>query len=289
MVDTPQTIASKRKQYLRLMQKAQQLDDPELVKLILKRLAILTKADAKLTADRCLVIPLSTIQIPAKATNQDTSTGGIPASKIKIGSDKMDKKLLAFYCIAAALIIAGAFFLGRYFNPDTARFNASELRFQQSNVVYNVDHSQLDAPEKTIIGGTLALLLVGYFFWFFYRKFVKDNRTYANSLVRLLAEISSATGLNEYEIFRLSAENWSVSGDRINEDFKRYMAAQVLPYYLVDFIRKNHKHIDESLMKNEEVEPTSLWDWAKALLIFPGCFFLPLLISFIFGSGYIGW
>ena len=84
-------------------------------------------------------------------------------------------------------------------------------------------------------------------------------------------------------IYYVSAEEWSVSGDRIDQDFKRYMADQVLPHYAKDFVRKNNMHLDESLVNKKEVEPTSWSDWAKALLVFPGSllllFFMAVLLE----------
>jgi hypothetical protein len=85
-----------------------------------------------------------------------------------------------------------------------------------------------------------------------------------------LYEISLATGRTEYDLFCISAQDWSVSGDRIDQDFKIYMMDQVLPHYAKDFVRKNKIHLNESLILKKEVEPTSWSDWAKGLLVFPG-------------------
>ena len=168
MANSDKAIASKRDQYLRVLQKAQQLDDPELVTFILKRIANLSRAEGKLTADRCLVIPLSKIRIPGKTHHHNRPNYRIPASTIKIGSIKMNKKLLTFFCIATALFIVGAFFFERNFNPVGAQFNAYEKIVQKSNFddLIQVYHS--DAPDKTKILGACALLLVGYLFWLSY-------------------------------------------------------------------------------------------------------------------------
>ena len=83
---------------------------------------------------------------------------------------------------------------------------------------------------------------------------------------------------NRNELLHKSAENWSVSGAIIDQDFTRYMADQVMPYYAKDFVRKNQAHIDESLISKKEVTPTSWSDWAIALLVFPGSVLLLFLM-----------
>jgi hypothetical protein len=104
----------------------------------------------------------------------------------------------------------------------------------------------------------------------FYRKFKNDNRADMNALRGSLYEISVATGRSEYDLFHKSAEDWPVSRERIDQDFKIYMAHQTLPYYARDFVRKQLGGLDKALVKKEPPQPTSWADWAKALLVFPG-------------------
>lgn len=65
VTDTLQSIARKRAQYLQLMSRARQADDPILVKMILRKLAGLGKGGAVTTAGGCTVIPFPTTQAPA--------------------------------------------------------------------------------------------------------------------------------------------------------------------------------------------------------------------------------
>ena len=194
----------------------------------------------------------------------------------------MDKKLFVFICVIA-IFFGVAVFLSRDFNPENDQLNGyfkkppphPYMMFSKAKIIYQ------SAPEIRLIAGICALLLVGYLFWTFYRKvqrqFQKDLVERESSLYK----ISLETGQIEYDLFRKSAKDWAVSDDRIEQDFKRYMADQVLPYYVKDFIRKNCEHIDESLIKNEEIKPTSWWDLAKALLVFPGSIFIPIFILVI--------
>jgi hypothetical protein len=102
------------------------------------------------------------------------------------------------------------------------------------------------------------------------RKFQTDSRAASLAQKNSLYTISLATGRTEYELFHKSAEGWSVSVERIDRDFKRYMADQVMPHYAMDFVRKNREQIDESLFVKKEIKPTSWSDWAIAILVFPG-------------------
>ena len=195
----------------------------------------------------------------------------------------MNKKLLAYICIVTLVIFGLAVFLGLYFKSADLNLQGRRIPLQPPRVFNDVDHGPRYAPEVNLIAGICALLLVGYLFWVFYLKYKKESQADLLAIENSLYKISLATGQTEYELFYKSAEGWSVPGDRIDEDFKRYMVDQVLPYYARDFIRKNHEHIDESLIIKEEVEPTSFWDWVKALLVFPGCFFLLVSMALLLG------
>ena len=61
------------------------------------------------------------------------------------------------------------------------------------------------------------------------------------------------------------------------------MAADILPYYVMDLVRKNNDRINESLEKKEEIEPTSRLDFLKALIILTGFILLIPTLGIIFG------
>jgi hypothetical protein len=60
-----------------------------------------------------------------------------------------------------------------------------------------------------------------------------------------LYKIARVTGKSEYDIFCKSAESWLIPHEKIEQDFKAYLLHQSVPYYVIDFVRKNKKHIDE--------------------------------------------
>ena len=122
---------------------------------------------------------------------------------------------------------------------------------------------------------------MGYLFGALYRKSQRDSRKEQAAKEGTLYNISLETGRNEYDLFLKSAENWSISGQQIERDFKRYMADQVMPHYAKDFVRKNQNHLDESLKKKREIKPTSWSDWAIALLVFPGSFLFMFLVIYL--------
>jgi hypothetical protein len=77
------------------------------------------------------------------------------------------------------------------------------------------------------------------------RKTPKNTQDDLAILDDYLRKITRVTGHSVYDTFYKSAEGWQVSRDRIEVDFKIYLASQNVPYYVKDFIRKNQKHIDE--------------------------------------------
>ena len=80
------------------------------------------------------------------------------------------------------------------------------------------------------------------------RAFCCLNKNFSRSrpltIEDYLFKISRVTGKSEYDIFCKSAENWQVSRETIDQDFKRYLDYQSVPHYVADFVRKNKKHID---------------------------------------------
>ena len=126
--------------------------------------------------------------------------------------------------------------------------------------VMQIENERIVTPRYVsgfhLTAGMCALLLVGYLFWFMIRKFQNDSRAELNARKNSFYMISLETGLTEYDLFHKSAEGWSVSAERIEHDFKRYMTDQVMPHYAKDFVRKNQTHIDESMFVKRKVKPT---------------------------------
>jgi hypothetical protein len=48
---------------------------------------------------------------------------------------------------------------------------------------------------------------------------------------------------SEYDIFMEAAKPWQVSKQHVEDDFKKYLLAEQLPYYVNDLIRKVGKDI----------------------------------------------
>ena len=67
MADIFETIEQRRDNYLQIMQKAEQLNDQTLVKLIVKKLAALGKTAPDLnTSGRCIIIPFPAARQPVR-------------------------------------------------------------------------------------------------------------------------------------------------------------------------------------------------------------------------------
>jgi hypothetical protein len=185
----------------------------------------------------------------------------------------MDKKLLAYLCITIVLIVGGIVAMVESYNPDLFLIPGWKLEQQPYKYFSRTEHSPQNEHVKTLIGGIGALLLSGYLFVICYLNLMKNSKAESDSLENLLHKISIESGRTEYELFVIASKEWSIAEARIDDDFRDFIGASILPYYVKDFIRKNHDHIDKSLRKEKEIDTTSLWVLIKAFLIFPGFFY----------------
>ena len=86
------------------------------------------------------------------------------------------------------------------------------------------------------------LMVVSYFQLLRYldrryaRKKPFTDQEYLMSLARFME-------CSEYDIFMEAAKPWRVSKQHVDEDFKKYLLAEQIPYYVADFIRKVGKEI----------------------------------------------
>jgi len=131
------------------------------------------------------------------------------------------------------------------------------------------------------IGVVAAVVLV----WWLVRAYVlktQDNSEIDSITVEnYLQKITQATGISVYDTFRKSAEEWSVSADRIEKDFKRYLSSQSVPYYVKDFVRKSQKPIDELYRgKGTSLTDKRLWLFYSVLvlLFWGGAVFVSLYV-----------
>lgn len=193
----------------------------------------------------------------------------------------MDKNERIYFAIVVIGILSGMGVFHLISPQSQADNHHMYILMPVAETINDADREPRYVSEMNLIAGICALLLVGYLFRSLYRKFKMDSQADQVERNNSLYPISLATGRTEYNLFRKSAEEWAVSGDRIDQDFKRYMADMVLPYYAKDFVRKNRTQIDESLIIKKETQPTSWLDWVKALLVFPGSVLFLFSISFL--------
>jgi hypothetical protein len=103
----------------------------------------------------------------------------------------------------------------------------------------------------TLIDAMVAVctvVIVWYLVRAHLRRIQNNSLTDAAIMEDYLQKITLVTGFSVYDTFCKSAEGWRVSADRIDKDFRIYLASQSLPFYVKDFVRKSQKHIDELYM-----------------------------------------
>jgi hypothetical protein len=58
-----------------------------------------------------------------------------------------------------------------------------------------------------------------------------------------LWRMARTRGCSEYDIFKISADQWHLSGLQADNDFKTYLRNLQMPHYVRDYIRKNKSEI----------------------------------------------
>lgn len=95
------------------------------------------------------------------------------------------------------------------------------------------------------VGVASVVMLVWYLFRASLPKKIGDGQADSITMDDYLLKITRVTGISAYDTFRMSAEEWHIPKDRMEQDFTIYLANQKIPYYVKDVIRKSRKQIDE--------------------------------------------
>jgi len=90
-----------------------------------------------------------------------------------------------------------------------------------------------------------AVMLVWYMVRAYLRVTQKNSQAESDAIDDYLRKITQVTSISVYDTFRISAEEWRVSADKIDQDFRIYLSSQSAPFYVKDFVRKSQKHVDE--------------------------------------------
>ena len=131
------------------------------------------------------------------------------------------------------------------------------------------------------IGAVCLVMLVWRLARAHSRNTQENSQADAIAIEDYLQKITRIAGISVYDTFHISAEEWRVSADRIEQDFERYLSSQSIPYYVKDFVRKGQTHIDELYRgKGSSLTDKRLWLFYSALmvLLWGGAFFLCLYV-----------
>jgi len=108
-------------------------------------------------------------------------------------------------------------------------------------------HSDLLEKEPVVIMFGQTKRWMVYLLKFTVRKWMRAGQRAAGTvtqrdltedpLVKLM-RVAMQTGRSEYDVFRESAQNWSVPDRRVQDDFNAYLNRHRLPFYVNDYVRK---------------------------------------------------
>jgi hypothetical protein len=57
--------------------------------------------------------------------------------------------------------------------------------------------------------------------------------------------LARAMGVSEFDVFLKAAEDWEVSKERVEADFRDYLLQGLMPYYLNDYLRRKRSELGE--------------------------------------------
>ena len=98
--------------------------------------------------------------------------------------------------------------------------------------------------EGGLLGGwgAVLLLLAGIVYQLIIQAASKKEERSAHlSPAEQLAQIARKQGGSEYDIFRKAALEWNEPESRIDDDFKRYLNEEIIPYYVNGYIREKEE------------------------------------------------
>ena len=167
---------------------------------------------------------------------------------------KMDKKVVIFFALFALVMLGGSCALSYWVLPKYLTYHNRDIRTGRvrSQLTEAIPLSGQNPRTKTDLKGILIItqsaIVVGAIYIILFvgarlrRKFGEDRPI---NMPSYLFKISRLTGKSEYDVFYKAAQEWPVSREQIEQDFKKYLSDESIPYYVNDFVRKNKKHIDE--------------------------------------------
>ena len=100
--------------------------------------------------------------------------------------------------------------------------------------------NEIVTHEGSSLGFTIAAVLYLWFVYFLARLEKQKSLNRKASDEEYLYRMAKAKSCSEYEIFKQATVDWSVSDQRVDEDFRKYLLNGILPFYVRSYIR-NHK------------------------------------------------
>ena len=154
---------------------------------------------------------------------------------------KMDKKVIIFFSLFTLFMIGGSFAICLWVIPKEMNAGpwskAGMIKYDSEKVVIEMRVSWVMMAAQ--MAATLGMIL---FVGLRLKKWLNLNKPL--NVQGYIFKITRVTGKSAYEVFCKAAEEWPVSREQIEQDFKRYISQDQVPYYVNDFIRKHKEYFD---------------------------------------------
>jgi len=155
----------------------------------------------------------------------------------------MDKKVLIFFSLFAIVMIGGPLALSLWIFPRVTA-NPRYMGFGLSGMIEPPPGAVFTREAIFFIVAQMVVTVVVV--WLVGRQLARRlSLDRPVTIQGYLYKISRLTSKSEYDVFCKASEDWPVTDAQVDQDFKRYMSEQSIPYYVNDFIRKNKCHIDK--------------------------------------------
>ncbi len=91
-----------------------------------------------------------------------------------------------------------------------------------------------DSKTHQVILSMLVLGVIGVTAVIIFERYIRDR---VRTDTEKLFDLARSFNCSEFEIFRRAAKDWNFSDTKVEEDFKRYLSTESIPYYVRQYLK----------------------------------------------------